>query len=80
MEGNVKLGSMLMSSVTHEMVTPLKCIASISKSLQNELKHSPKHCKEAGLVYVTTKLLLSEVKLLLDNSMLSNKMFMLQME
>ena len=79
-EANTRMVSLLSSSVSHEMVTPLKCIASISKSLQNELKHSPKHCKEAGLVYVTTKLLLSEVKLLLDNSMLSNKMFMLQME
>ena len=34
-EANTRMVSLLSSSVSHEMVTPLKCIASISKSLQN---------------------------------------------
>ena len=61
------------------MVTPLKCIISFATSLQKELKHSPK-CKEAELIYVTAKLLLSEVKLLLDKNMIQNEIFTLQYE
>ena len=68
-EGNVKLGSMLMSSVTHEMVTPLKCICSFAQSLRSELKHSPKR-GEADLIFVTGRLLLSQIKLLLDRSLI----------
>ena len=68
-EANTRMVQLLSSSVTHEMVTPLKCIISFATSLQKELKHSPK-CKEAELIYVTAKLLLSEVKLLLDNNMI----------
>lgn len=73
-EGNAKLGSMLMSSVTHEMVTPLKCIISFAQSLEQELKHSPKRA-DAELIYITGKLLLSQIKLLLDRSLIENGAF-----
>ena len=78
-EANTRMVQLLSSSVTHEMVTPLKCIISFANSLQKELKHSPK-CKEAELIYVTAKLLLSEVKLLLDQNMIQNEIFTLQFE
>lgn len=72
--------SLLSSSVSHEMVTPLKCIISFATSLKSELDHMKKSQKHAELIYVTAKLLLSEVKLLLDNNMISNKAFRLQYE
>jgi K+-sensing histidine kinase KdpD len=49
---------MLTSSVTHEMVTPLKCMITFETTLMNELKNSPKK-NEAKLIFTTAKLLLS---------------------
>ena len=62
------------NSVTHELMTPLKCISSFARSLQKELQHSEKR-KEAELIDVTSKLMISHVSLLLDKSMLENKAF-----
>lgn len=76
-EANARMVQLLSSSVTHEMVTPLKCIISFATSLQKELKHSAK-CREAELIYVTAKLLLSQVKSLLDKNMIKNEIFTLQ--
>ena len=53
-----KLLGMLTSSVTHEMVTPLKCMITFETTLMNELKNSPKK-NEAKLIFTTAKLLLS---------------------
>jgi signal transduction histidine kinase len=65
--------SMLTSSVTHEMITPLKCIIQFGTTL---LKSSdPKVVKEAELIVSTAKLLLSEVKQILDRNMLENNAF-----
>ncbi len=55
--------------MTHELITPLKCMASFSSSLVKELKKSPKR-HEAELMLSTTKLVLSQVKLVLDRNML----------
>ena len=41
-ESNNRLLTLLQSSVTHEMLTPLKCIISFAKSLDRVLKHSKK--------------------------------------
>jgi K+-sensing histidine kinase KdpD len=49
---------MLTSSVTHEMVTPLKCMISFAAIVLKELQNSPKR-KEAELIMTTAKLLLS---------------------
>lgn len=65
---------LLNSSVTHEMVTPLKCIVSFAKSILKELEHSPKR-HEAELIISTTKLILSQVKLLLDKNMIEHDLF-----
>ena len=53
-----KLLHMLTSSVTHEMVTPLKCMISFAAIILKELQNSPKR-KEAELIMTTAKLLLS---------------------
>ena len=69
-----KLLSLLTSTVTHEMVTPLKCMISFATSVLKELQNSPKK-HEAELILTTAKLLLSQVKLLLDKNMLEHDMF-----
>jgi K+-sensing histidine kinase KdpD len=58
MQADNKLLQLLTSSVTHEMVTPLKCIVNFSESLVKELRKSPKKY-EAELIVTTSKLLLS---------------------
>jgi light-regulated signal transduction histidine kinase (bacteriophytochrome) len=57
-EADNKLLQLLTSSVTHEMVTPLKCIVNFSESLVKELRNSPKK-HEAELIMTTSKLLLA---------------------
>ena len=57
-EADNKLLQLLSSSVTHEMVTPLKCIINFSESLIKELRNSPKKI-EAELILTTSKLLLA---------------------
>ena len=69
----------LTSNITHETITPLKCIINFSQSLQNVLKHSDAR-REAEFIYVTAKLILSQVKMLLDRNMLANDLFTLSNE
>jgi signal transduction histidine kinase len=57
-EADNKLLHMLTSSVTHEMLTPLKCMVSFSKTVLRALADSPKKY-EAKLIMTTSKLLLS---------------------
>lgn len=73
-EADNKLLQLLTSSVTHEMVTPLKCIVNFSESLVKELRNSPKK-HEAELIMTTSKLLLAQTKLLLDKNMLEHDLF-----
>lgn len=74
-----KLLHLLTSSVTHEMVTPLKCMVSFSETVVKALANSPKRY-EAELIMTTSKLLLSQVKLLLDKNMIENDLFMPNLE
>ena len=72
-EAENKILSLLTTSVTHEMLTPLKCVVQFGTTL---LKSSdPSVVKEAQLIVSTAKLLLSEVKLILDKNMLDNNAF-----
>ena len=66
--------TLLQSSVSHELLTPLKCITSFAQNLERDLKHSPKK-KEAQLISLTAKLLQSQVKMNLDKSLLENGKF-----
>ena len=69
-----KMLSLLTSSVTHEMLTPLKCIIEFAHMLIKELQNSPLR-RIAELVLSTSKLLLSEVKTLLDKIMIEKNLF-----
>ena len=66
--------TMLQATVNHEMVTPLQCIVSFAKSLDKELIHSDKR-RNAQLISLTASLVLSQVKLMLDKSLLENDRF-----
>ena len=78
-EANVRMIELMTSSITHETITPLKCIVSFSQSLQRELKHSDAR-RDAEYIYITVKLILSQVKMLLDKNMLKNGLFALSNE
>lgn len=55
-----KMLSLLTSSVTHEMITPLKCVIQFGMTLLKS--KDPSVVKEAELIVSTAKLLLSQVK------------------
>jgi CO dehydrogenase/acetyl-CoA synthase delta subunit len=68
-----KMLSLLTSTVTHEMITPLKCVIQFGTTLLKS--KDPNVLKEAELIVSTAKLLLSQVKLTLDKNMLDNNAF-----
>lgn len=77
MEEDNKLLHMLTSSVTHEMMTPLKCMIEFSKTSQSKFK---KNNKEAKLITTTCKLMLAQVQLLLDKNKLEHHFFQADLE
>ncbi len=74
MSAENRMLSLLTASVSHEMLTPLKCIIEFALSLMNELNKSPQRYT-AELILSTSKLLLSQVKMLLDKNLLDNDHF-----
>ena len=73
-EKDNKLLHMLSSSVTHEMVTPLKVIINLASLVQKELKGKPRE-HEAKLIVVSAKLMLAQVQLLFDKNKFDKNMF-----
>ena len=71
---NNKILTLLTSSVTHEMITPLRCIIQFAHNVL-KLTTDPKQRKELELILSTSQLLLSQVKLLLDRNMLERNIF-----
>jgi hypothetical protein len=65
--------NLLTSSVTHEMLTPLKCIVQFGTKLLKS--RDPFVVKEAELIVSTANLLLSQVNQILDKNMLDNNAF-----
>jgi len=56
------------------MLTPIKCIVQMTKSLSENLK-TGEFKYEAKLILSTTKLLMSQVKILLDKNLLDRDHF-----
>jgi signal transduction histidine kinase len=71
--------TLLTSSVTHELITPLKCIIQFTVSVLQRT-NDPEKRKELELVLMTAQLLLSQVKLLLDRNMLEKGIFTSNLE
>ena len=74
-----QLLQMLQSSVTHELLTPLKCIISFAKTLERDLIHSNNR-KEVQMIELTAKLISSQVQMLLDNNMIDHDKFELDLQ
>ena len=80
-EARSKMVTLMASSVTHEMLTPLKCIINFADSLRHGLKSATADSqKSVELISVTAKLILCQMKMLLDNNMMKREMFALQIE
>lgn len=71
--------TLLTSSVTHELITPLKCIIQLTLSVLQRT-NDPVKRKDLELVLMTSQLLLSQVKLLLDRNMLEKGIFTSNLE
>ena len=71
--------TLLTSSVTHELITPLKCIIQFTVSVLQRT-NDPEKRKDLELVLMTAQLLLSQVKLLLDRNMLDKGIFTSNLE
>lgn len=74
-----KMLTILTSSVTHEMITPLRCIIQFASNVLKSTTNPAKK-KELELILSTAQLLLSQVKLLLDRNMLDRNIFIPNVE
>lgn len=79
-----KMLSLMASSVSHEMITPMRCIVHLAGGLEKKLKdrigEDESIGKEIDLITKTAQLLLNQVKGYLDRDMLSQNMFVPTME
>ena len=66
--------SLLTSSVSHELITPIRCMVTFGNELvSSNLKDKNK--RKASLIVNTGKLVLTQIKMLLDRNMLENGNF-----
>jgi hypothetical protein len=66
--------SLMSSAVSHEMITPLKCLISMSQGLGKKItSESLKY--EVELISITSKMLLNQVKGHLDRNLLDANLF-----
>ena len=63
--------NLLTSSVSHELITPIRCIIAFGQQLVSQLKMEG-GVKKASMIVCTAKLLETQIKLLLDNSLMEN--------
>lgn len=75
LQGQNKMLSLMSSSISHEMLTPIKCIIKIVEDIG---KIAPKECNldhNIELVVSTAQMLLSQVKGNLDRHLLDKNFF-----
>lgn len=80
LSAELKMTSLMASSVTHEMITPMRCIINLSQGIVKKIaemivEHDPSVAVELDLIIKTAKLVLNQVKGYLDRDMLSQNMF-----
>jgi signal transduction histidine kinase len=69
-----KMLSLMSSAVSHEMITPLKCIISMAQALSKKIPNeSLKY--DVDLISTTSKMLLNQVKGHLDRNLLDANLF-----
>lgn len=70
---------MLNSTVTHEMMTPLSCVATFAERLATQIQ-DPRHRSYAKLIHRTSKLLKNYIRDLLDRSLIEKGKLILNLE
>jgi len=73
-ERKINLLNLLTSSVSHELMTPIRCINSFATDLMYDLRDAKSRSK-AQSIFSTGKLLLAQIKMLLDKSLMENGKF-----
>lgn len=73
-ENENRITSLLTASVSHELLTPLKCICSFGNQLITLITNSKIRYK-AELIVSTSNLVMSQVKFLLDKNLLDHNVF-----
>jgi signal transduction histidine kinase len=69
-----KVMAHISSCISHELMTPIRCIITFAMLLVRELQDEALNQK-ASMIASTAKLLLSQIKMMLDNSLLANNHF-----
>jgi signal transduction histidine kinase len=78
LSAKLSMVSLISSSVSHEMLVPLRCIVNLVEGIQKKLKDIEDQeyvGRELDLINKTAQLLLNQVKGNLDRDMLSQNMF-----
>ena len=70
--------NLLTSTMSHELLTPISCIISLAQSANKQSNESSIITK-AALIMNTGKLVLSQIKMLLDKSLIENSQFILNL-
>lgn len=78
-ENKNRVTGLLTASVSHELLTPLKCIGSFGKELVYLITDKKTKYK-AELIVSTSNLVMSQVKFLLDKNLLDQDVFTPQLE
>ena len=63
------------STYSHELITPVRCIIAFAEELDKGIKINSELHKKAILIKNTGKILLSQVKMQLDNGLVQNNLF-----
>jgi signal transduction histidine kinase len=66
--------NLLTSNVSHELITPTRCIILFAEKLLEVLKGT-KNEQDANLIVTTAYLLLNQLSMLLDKSLIENNRF-----
>ncbi len=75
LKSEVKLLGLYSSTISHEMLLPLKNIIAMSSSLEEEFENDDEVAKSAHVIKISGQLLLSQIKTQLDQNLISNNKF-----
>ena len=70
-----QLLNLVTSSVSHELITPIKCISAMANEMITEILKDSNAIHKAKMILTTSQLLQAQIKMLLDKSLLENGQF-----
>ena len=71
--------NLMTSSISHELMTPIRCIITFAEELLKKLRKGNSH-HNASMIRNTGKLLLTQIKMLLDRGLMESGQFVPQIE